>query len=352
MDLPGLCCEAASGSDVRSATAVPSGMRQQVDILTVAWRLLYVAAHVLDDIEDGDWADPSARAAVPSGTDLTRTLLKPGKNGEGAHSYPSQGKAAEGSHSLPSQGRVGEGLQAPTILGSRINIATGLIESASLALCDLEASGVDQVAASAIRREFHRTVLVMCAGQHADLTQTERTLEQCWQIAESKSGVFFSLACQAGARLVVSDEQQLQAFSEFGRHLGVLIQIRNDMGGLRSAPLKAPTDMAPPHMAPLPHGSDLVTAQRWTLPVAYALHVLAAPQCDQLLALMRAAPHDADAEARARQMVIESGALLYLVVEVERRRHLAELAMGRATLPPQAQAKLLALLNAVAGGEQ
>ena len=101
-----------------------------------------------------------------------------------------------------------------------------------------------------------------CSGQHADLTRPERTLEQCWHISEAKSGVFFALACRAGARLATPSEKPLQAFGEFGLHLGLLIQIKNDAGGLAASP---------------GHRSDLEAAIHATLPIAYALHVLAAP---------------------------------------------------------------------------
>ena len=271
VDLPGLCCVAAGGA------------RQQAEVMTLAWRTLYAAAHLLDDVEDGDWAGP-----------------------------------------------------APGDLGAYLNATAGLIESASLALCDLETAGADPKAAQDIRRAFHRTVLAMCAGQHADLTQPERTLEQCWQIAEAKSGAFFALACYAGARLALSVAQPLRAFADFGRQVGMIIQIKNDAGGLAAHGVAASR-------------SDLA-AQRMTLPIAYALDVLAPLQREHLRERLHAAAHDAGAEGEARAQIIESGALLYLAVEVERRRRLAEVSLSATGPPSPAKAELLALLNTIATG--
>ena len=165
--LPILCCEAAGG-DEDQATAIAA-----------AWFLLYLAARVLDDIEDGD------------------------------------------------------ALQSPwSAIGApqAINAATGLIFASQLAFAHLPQIEADRDLALSLLEDFNRTTLRMCAGQHADLTEESNlSLERCLSIAEAKSGEFFALACRAGA-LLGTDE--VAPYSEFGYNLGVLIQMCDDFEGI------------------------------------------------------------------------------------------------------------------------
>ncbi len=262
--LPGLCCKAAGGEP------------QRAEIMTAAWGLLCEAAHLLDSIEDGE--------------------------------------AEAGLSSKFSPGQI-------------LNIAVGLITSASLALCAMG----DTEATRAIRSDFYRTGLKMCAGQHDDLTRCEPTLEQCWQIAGAKSGEFFALACRAGARL--AETTHLDLFGEFGHHLGILIQIADDLSGLW------PT---------VGERSDLATGKKWTLPVAYAMTVLPAPKHDELSQCLKTAPTVADAEEGARRLIVESGAVLYLTIEAEKHRRQGQVALEAAASPSAAREALLAMLNEIA----
>ena len=268
--LAGLCCESAGG------------MRQRAEWIETAWYLLYAAAHLLDSIEDEE-----------DTTDLADQL--------GA--------------------------------GAVINVTTGLIITANFALNALEDLGVDWRTAQTIRNDFCRVGLKMCAVQHADLVLREPTLEECWQVAEAKSAAFFALDCRAGARMVSQDAGRIDRFGEYGRHLGILVQIGDDAGGLWSAAGEP---------------GDLVTGRRWTLPMAYAMKVLPAQARNQLRHCLQAAPTDAAAEAEAHQRIIESGALVYLAIESERHRRQAETALCAAAPPSSARDKLLWLLDKAA----
>jgi hypothetical protein len=233
--------------------------------LTAAWALLYEAAHRLDGVEDGE-----------AETD-----------------------------SVPASGRA-------------INCAIGLIASAGLTLGNTRNSQ----AAQAIQSDFWLTVLKMGAGQHTDLWQIEPTLEQCWQIAEAKSGSFFALACRAGARLATEEQRRIDHFGQFGQGLGILIQVADDIHDLSPAAGER---------------SDLTTKRTGTLPVTYAQSVLPALERNRLCECLRAAPVDADAAKEARRRIIESGAILYLVVEAERHRRQAEAALFAAAPPSVAR---------------
>ena len=273
--LPGLCCE------------VLGGKKEQAASLALVLNLVCAASSLLDDIEDGDlnkelWAD-----------------LKIGPKGS----------------------RLGEGIAA--------NVSTGLIFSANLAL-----SGLEQYANRAalpIRREFYHTMLQMCAGQHTDLTSFEPSLQQCWQIASAKSGLPFSWACWAGARLMSEDETSLNDFREFGQQLGMIIQIRDDIADLW------------PNQG---QNSDLTTG-RWTLPVAVAMSVMPQEGRDRLRHVLQLAPTEPAAEAAAREIIFESGAVLYLTIEVTRRCRRAKALLYKLPASP-ARDTLLTILEKTA----
>jgi len=165
--LPILCC-AAVGGDEDQATAVAA-----------AWFLLYLAARILDDIEDSDALQTTWSAM---GTPQA------------------------------------------------INAATGLIFASQLALARLPRMGADRERALSLLEDFNHTTLRICTGQQADLTEgSHLCLERYFSIAGAKSGEFFALACRAGA-LLGTDE--VAPYSEFGYNLGVLIQMCDDFEGI------------------------------------------------------------------------------------------------------------------------
>lgn len=273
--LPSLCCETLGGK------------KQQAASIELVLNLACAALSLLDDIEDGDldkelWANLKIGAKAP---------------------------------------RFGSDIAA--------NVSTGLIFSASLALSALEQSASH--AALPIRHEFDRTMLQMCAGQHADLTCFEPSLEQCWQIAKAKSGLLFSWACWAGARLVTEDETSLNHFRQFGQQFGMIVQIRDDIADLWPNKGKS---------------SDLTT-ERWSLPVAVAMSVMPQEGRHRLHHFLQLAATEPGASAAAREMIFESGALLYLTIEATRLCRRTEAVLYK--LPPsQARDTLLAILQKTA----
>lgn len=266
--LPGLCCQAAGG-DPRLADAVAA-----------AWGLLYMAAHLLDSIEDGD---------VPT------AWWK----------------------------RLG--------LGPAVSVATGLLASASLVLGSLRYQDVAESVVTNIMEDFHHSLLQACCGQYRDLTQVEPSLEECWQVAEAKSGVVFAVACRAGARLVVDDLARLGHYSRFGHHLGVLLQLSDDMNGVWSTQGVS---------------SDL-SSSKWTLPVAYAMDVSPPEVRARLREHLQAAPHNSTSEIEVRRLIEAAGALLYMTVEAERHYQQARHALEQACSLSAARDELVALLDSI-----
>lgn len=242
--LPHLCCHSLRGE-------FQSGLT-----VNAAWVLLYAAFYLLDKVEDEEPIEPLSSQLT------TSTLL---------------------------------------------NATTGLILVAELLLAKLDGVGVETNAATDIRTRFNRLALNACAGQHRDLVQHEPALQDAWRIAAAKSGAFFALGCHVGARVATDNEDALSACSSFGHHLGLLIQIANDIDGLWSND---------------GYGSDLSRGQ-WTLPVAYAFHVLPVEK----QATLRTLVGTTGGETEARQLILDCGALLYLALETEKNKRLAENAL-------------------------
>ena len=236
-DLVELCCLANGGE------------RRACEHVAVAWNILYTALYLLDSVEDGD---------------------------------------------------LNAGPWAQWGPGAAVNLSTGLLATTGALLSRIEDAGVGVAITQRVRAEFFHTLLNMTAGQHHDLTLNQPTLEQCWQIAEAKSGRLFGLACYAGALLAGVEEQLATACQQFGQILGVLIQAGDDIDDLWSQDGRS---------------SDLLAGERWRLPVAYAMTVLPPDQREQLRQLLLVAPGDAAAEAQARSQILAAGAALYLAAE-------------------------------------
>lgn len=109
------------------------------------------------------------------------------------------------------------------------NLSTGLIFLAQSVLNRLEADdGIDVTTACDIRIAFSESILKVCGGQHIDLARRPLALGDVWASFEQKSGLFFALACYAGARLATNDDADLDSCLEFGKNLGVLFQVADE----------------------------------------------------------------------------------------------------------------------------
>ena len=270
--LPGLCCQAAGGDP---------GWAEE---LAQAWALFYIGAGILDKIEDRDQPD--------SWWDET-----------------------------------GEGMAA--------NAASGLYFTASLLLNSLYGRKEICEPASEIVRDFYQTLLSMSSGQHRDLTTPEPTLEEYWEIAAAKSGAFFSLACRCGAGLATGEPVRIQGYSKFGLHLGILLQILDDLEELKDIRTK--------------YDRGNIVGLRRSLPMVYLLEV--APPEKQLEIGAKLGSNSID-QADLEEVEAEigrSGAGIFVLTEIERQRSQALSALESANPDPEAAAELVGLLPNIEG---
>jgi geranylgeranyl diphosphate synthase type I len=217
-----------------------------------------------------------------------------------------------------------------------INLATGLLFVASLALGELPAQGVSLERVHALNQALNHAMLRACAGQHTDLAAARTWAAgmdpDAWlETARAKSGELLAWAAWAGALVAGADRPTLACCREYGCHLGVLLQVADDFHDVWYST----------------GGSDLATGQP-TLPVCYALSIVQGVERARLVALLdRAAQGDEAAEAQAREWLTDLGAQAYLLVVAQAQYRQALAALQRAGLSLPAGRQLIALLEGV-----
>lgn len=147
--------------------------------LTTAWRLIYLAAKLFDDIQDGD-------------------------------------------STLP--------------LASGINQGLGVLWTAHYFL-ESDATGWSPRVRLQVLARLHPHLLRANAGQEEDIRLAPHlpisyTPDDWSAIASAKSGDLLSWAAWATAWVLTEDSVIAEAFATFGRHLGILLQVLDDFEGI------------------------------------------------------------------------------------------------------------------------
>ena len=266
--LPGYCCQAAGGF-----------MRAAVKF-TAAWLLYYLAADIMDSVEDQDDPDDWWAELGP---------------------------------------------------GAAINVASGLFFTAAQLLNQLHDLEITPTNINLLVNDFYNTFLVMCSGQHLEFTSHHLNLDRYWKIAEAKSGEFFALACRGGSQLATDDQTIWGHYYRFGRSVGLLVQICDDLDDLRTLELD--------HLSV--RKDDLLKS----LPVVYALEVWHPTKQQRFLDNLEESVHNADAAKEAYQMLEDSGAVLYLLTKIESYNELAKSSLEQVNPEPEAHKKLLEYLE-------
>jgi geranylgeranyl pyrophosphate synthase len=145
-------------------------------------------------------------------------------------------------------------------------------------------------------------------GEDMDLLLERRadvTAEDVHEMTWLRSGSLIALACQVGAAVATDDADVLSVVGEFGRHVGVIGQALNDVGGVLE-------------------GSDLRQRKK-TLPVAYALRCARDEGLTPILAWYGGEASQSKLDERELSVAIRDlGALHYagVVADAHRRRAL------------------------------
>jgi len=144
-----------------------------------------------------------------------------------------------------------------------INLGDGLASLSRLALFALLDEGVDADLVARLGYCFDRATLMVIEGQHMDLcfeTQEQVTVPQCLEMITRKTAALLACAAEMGARLGCHDEPTIKALRQFGWHLGIAFQVRDDLLGIWATRAEA---------GKMPAGD--VLRRKKTLPVLHAI---------------------------------------------------------------------------------
>jgi len=113
--------------------------------------------------------------------------------------------------------------------------------------------------AHAMGQALRRGSISSCAGQDLDLLLEKApdvTEEAALDVTQLKSGSLVAMACQVGAAVATNDARVLETAATFGRHLGVVAQLLNDIAGVLPDVAESSSDLR---------------QRKKTLPVAFTL---------------------------------------------------------------------------------
>ncbi len=150
-----------------------------------------------------------------------------------------------------------------------INLGDGLACLSRLALYTLFDEGIDADLVARLGSCFDRAALMVIEGQHMDLcfeTQEQVTVAHYLEMITRKTAALLACAAEMGARLGCSDEPTIKALHQFGWHLGIAFQVRDDLLGIWAT--RAETGK-------LPAGD--VLHRKKTLPVLHAIQHASPP---------------------------------------------------------------------------
>jgi geranylgeranyl pyrophosphate synthase len=152
---------------------------QTAALLGAAVHMLYLAADVIDDVEDGDYS--ASELAMPFA----------------------------------------------------LNASTGLLLLAQYALLSIPASAVPAPRLTEIVRQFNLEMVHTCSGQHNDLQGSyvdgPMSEEQCLAIAAGKNSAMHGTYHVLAAALATDNQELIDLFGEFGSKLGLALQLQNDI---------------------------------------------------------------------------------------------------------------------------
>ena len=106
-----------------------------------------------------------------------------------------------------------------------------MIGLSQLSLTRLADLGMNPAVILNLQKEFSLTLLYMCEGQHADLSD-DGSLSDYAKTVGAKTGSLLSLGCRAGAMVAGADAEMVACYGDFGYRLGILTQVWNDFHGL------------------------------------------------------------------------------------------------------------------------
>jgi len=143
-----------------------------------------------------------------------------------------------------------------------INAGDAMFTLAYLALAGLKKTGIADQKIVESTKVLTRACLELCEGQEMDIEYEDRldlTVEDYLDMTARKTAALFAAATHLGAYLGSEDMELVDSFRLFGRELGIVFQIHDDILGIWGA------------RDTLGKSADDIRQRKKTLPVAYGL---------------------------------------------------------------------------------
>lgn len=226
---------------------------------------------------------------------------------------------------------VADHAELPIAPASAINAAFGLSFLGQFSLTTLGQSQIASERILTLVDLFNQAAIRVVEGQGIDLTwdAQDSTLEDYWRMIGAKAGEWFALACRAGA-LFGAQAHEIDIYGTFGYHLGVLIQLNDDLSALWK-----------------PRGpGDLATIDR-TLPVVYGRLVAPTVTRERLVDLLPLVAVDTTALVELQSLLADLGAIHYLTLQAGHQYVLAREPILSLARPHPAHHELLTTLDSV-----
>lgn len=198
-----------------------------------------------------------------------------------------------------------------------INTGDAVLILAHLACQRLRHTGVAPAIVLDVQRALDEACLRLTVGQFQDLAFEARldVSEAAYlEMVEGKTAALIAAATQAGALVASAGAETVEAYREFGRHLGLSFQIQDDILGIWGAP----------EVTGKPAGDDLRSRKK-SLPILYGLHT-----SDKFASSWSEPNHDDYGIDRMTRALENAGARTYAQAAAEEQVHLALAALDSA----------------------
>jgi geranylgeranyl diphosphate synthase type I len=143
-----------------------------------------------------------------------------------------------------------------------INTGDAMLALAYLALAGLKKTGIADKKIVECTKVLTRACLELCEGQYLDIEYEDRldiTVDDYVEMAAGKTAALFAAATSLGAYLGSEDTQLVDSFRSFGRELGMVFQIHDDILGIWGG------------RETVGKSADDICQRKKTLPVAFGL---------------------------------------------------------------------------------
>lgn len=123
------------------------------------------------------------------------------------------------------------GLERVCGIPAAINVATFLVFMGLVGIHRLIDQGVRAEIVCAVTRVIARAAVRACGGQQRDIDQDDGLLSESGylEMVEAKSGALVEGVCRAAAIVADAAPEAIEAYAQFGRNLGMALQISNDV---------------------------------------------------------------------------------------------------------------------------